>query len=226
MKINKLILSAFTALLLFASCDKEKDKEGLDNHHFDNVHDGSMDNSLIQENNLVMRFYADDYYNVITGDNLNEKLKWSRSSSDRSDDMESIGDFSIDFSNLEPVKVVDIKGQEVFFSNQRGHEFSVSISQDDVDLKMAVHTESSTDAFIDYQFDGSYSVNLLESIETGDVINFSERIPWVVFWGGAVLVASVVDYYCDSQVASGVENCTSQSMCSEVTTCGANCVSC
>lgn len=49
---------------------------------------------------------------------------------------------------------------------------------------------------------------------------------WPVVFGAAVLVASLVDYYCDSQIAAGVALCTQNSFCSVVNTCSATCVTC
>lgn len=168
-------------------------------------------------------------------------FEWKKAGiSSKGDSIEElIGNITFDLSSIPPIDILD-KGND-FLLIKMGNDTCLfdNIEKKGNEISFYVTTQTDKKIYFVSHEDNMPSYDFHNFANIGDVIsiveingennwynhNTQEFLPvWPIIWGGACLILSIIDYYCDKQIEEGAQNCTNNGQGTIVHSCGVECV--
>lgn len=199
------------SLMLLTACEKETNKERLSNLK-------SADSELLT---IAYTKNGQNYY--FRGDNLLNFLTWSYT--DNTNKEVIIGNVLLKIDELPDAIILSVEKSRIEFEIGGKNMVFDRICSSTNNIQMSITGENEV-----FDFSISHASSLLPDFtqiySAGQIITFDQKCPWCIIYGGVCIIAMLVDAYCDDQAAVQVHICTKYGYCSELNSCGADCVPC
>jgi hypothetical protein len=198
--------------LSMSSCDKNAFNSTDD---LKEVANGTLKNNQVP---FAMYINSDSVYNTFVGPSQNNFIKWERQgllpNFEKLIKLDPSYFREVEFFEIDSISLLLVLAdKEVVLSD-------ILVSGDSLFFKANEINESHRLSFFGYDSSGELASILTEFGKGGT----ADERAWPLIFGAACLIVSLVDAYCDQQIANGVAACTGNCQGAIVTSCGATCV--
>lgn len=200
------LLSA--AMLNITSCTKEQS----------GIPDGKQPDQTLMKNQVVANFNYDNESNTLTGSDLASELNWTSNGVE-------VGNVFLNSSELEEITIIS-NTDNVLTYEISGKVFSITTVESNSD-DLIFNVAGPENRQVSFNISGgSEDLNkYFENFYVGQTINIgTNKTQWIqLVFGAAVLIAAVVDSYCDDVIKSQVNLCSSGGHFPEIKVCKVIC---